>query len=54
MVALFVSHQPSDALLASERCAFIHQGKVLALDGCESLLNNPNKKEIQEYLGGNN
>ena len=51
MVALFVSHQPSDAFLASKRCAFIHKGEVLALDDCETLLNNPNQQEIQEYLG---
>lgn len=51
MAALFVSHQPSDALLASTRCAFIHQGKVLELADCETLLNNPNHSEIKEYLG---
>lgn len=60
MTALFVSHQPSDALLASEHCAFIHKGKVLELTTTESLLNNPTlsemksevKSEIKDYLGG--
>ncbi len=51
MTALFVSHQPSDALLASNRCAFIHQGKVLELGECETMLNQPNLPEIKEYLG---
>jgi len=51
MAALFVSHQPSDALLASQRCAFIHQGEVLELDDCEKMLNNADHPEIKEYLG---
>ncbi len=51
MAALFVSHQPSDALLASQRCAFIHQGKVLELSDCQTLLNNSSHPEIKEYLG---
>jgi len=51
MAALFVSHQPSDALLASKRCAFIHQGKVLELAECEVMLNKPSHPEIKEYLG---
>ncbi len=51
IAALFVSHQPSDALLASKRCAFIHQGSVLDLSDSETMLNNPNHPEIKEYLG---
>ena len=51
MAALFVSHQPSDALLASKRCAFIHQGKVLELAESEVVLNKPSHPEIKEYLG---
>ena len=51
MVALFVSHQPRDALLASKYCAFIHKGHVLELATTEDLLNNPNHDEIIEYLG---
>ncbi len=51
MVALFVSHQPSDALLASKRCAFIHQGKVLEVDNCDTLLTSPKRQEIKDYLG---
>ena len=51
MVALFVSHQPSDALLASTRCAFIHQGRVLELSDCKTMLNQPSLPEIKNYLG---
>ncbi len=53
MAALFVSHQPSDALLASTRCAFIHQGRVLEIADCETLLNKPSHAEIKQYLGQN-
>ena len=51
MTAIFVSHQPSDALLASKYCAFIQDGRVLELARSEVLLNNPTHAEIREYLG---
>ena len=51
MAALFISHQPSDALLASKRCAFIHQGHVLEISDCETILNQPSLPEIKDYLG---
>ena len=51
MVALLVSHQPNDALLASENCAFIYKGSVLELAKTETLLNNPIHPEVREYLG---
>ncbi len=51
MAALLVSHQPEDALLASKRTAFIHQGKVCAIDETSKLLNNTAEKAIREYLG---
>ena len=51
LAALFVSHQPDDALLASTRCAFIHQGCVLELSDCKTMLNKPDHPEIKEYLG---
>ena len=51
MTALLVSHQPSDALLASEYCAFIDKGSVLEIDKTETLLNNPSHVEIRDYLG---
>jgi len=52
MVALFVSHQPDDALIASKLVAFIHDGKVLSIDNSETLLKNSAYQEIQDYLGG--
>ncbi len=51
MVALLVSHQPADALLASERIAFIHKGQVLDLADSKTMLNKPQHAEIKEYLG---
>jgi len=51
MVALFVSHQPDDALLASKRVAFIHDGEVLEVGDSQALLKSPEHSQIQEYLG---
>jgi len=52
MAALFVSHQPDDALLASKRVAFIHNGSVLEIGDSQTMLNHSKHNEIQEYLGG--
>ncbi|MCP4076583.1 MAG: ATP-binding cassette domain-containing protein [Gammaproteobacteria bacterium] len=51
MIALLVSHQPDDALQASGRTAFIHQGRVCAIDETAKLLNNTDNKDIRSYLG---
>jgi len=51
MVALFVSHQPSDALRASKHSAFIYQGKVLIHGETASILHDSKHQEIQDYLG---
>lgn len=50
MAALFISHQPDDALLASKQCAFIHQGKVLKIADSKTMLMNSDQPEIREYL----
>lgn len=50
MSALMVSHQPSDALLASERTAFVHEGKVIAVAPTGELLKSE-RPEIKQYLG---
>ncbi len=50
MAALFVSHQPEDALLASRRTAFIHEGKVLQIGATHTLLKNPQQPQIRDYL----
>jgi thiamine transport system ATP-binding protein len=51
MCALLVSHQPSDALLASNRTAFINHGRVVRIDETEKLLNQSGLPEIENYLG---
>ncbi|MCP4493772.1 MAG: ATP-binding cassette domain-containing protein [Gammaproteobacteria bacterium] len=51
MMALMVSHQPADAMLASERTAFIGGGRVIALAATEQILHNSSLDDIQNYLG---
>ena len=51
MVALLVSHQPRDALLASARTAFVSAGKVIALGPTDDLLNHSQLPEVRDYLG---
>ena len=51
MVALLVSHQPSDAMLASANTAFVNNGRVVSLQPTEQMLNEPGLDEIKNYLG---
>ena len=51
MVALLVSHQPRDALLASARTAFISGGRVVALQATVELLEQSQLTEVRDYLG---
>lgn len=51
MAALLVSHQPTDALLASQRTAFINHGQVIAVESTQSLLNESEHADIRRYLG---
>ncbi len=51
MIALLVSHQPDDALQASTRTAFIHNGRVCVTDETARLLNNTENQDIRNYLG---
>ena len=51
MMALLVSHQPSDALIASERTAFIDQGKILKIESSARLLTESSDPVIRQYLG---
>jgi ABC-type phosphate transport system ATPase subunit len=51
MVALLVSHQPADALQASETTAFICEGRVIAQQPTRKLLNESKLPEVNEYLG---
>ena len=51
MAALLVSHQPGDALIASHRTAFIHDGLVIALQPTRQLLEKSDLVEVRSYLG---
>ncbi len=51
MMALMVSHQPADAMLASERTAFINNGRVTALAATEQILVSSDDESIRNYLG---
>jgi thiamine transport system ATP-binding protein len=51
MVALLVSHQPRDALLASARTAFICDGRVAAIDATDELLERSPLPAVRDYLG---
>jgi thiamine transport system ATP-binding protein len=51
MVALLVSHQPADALQASETTAFVYNGRVITQQPTRKLLNESKLSEVNEYLG---
>jgi thiamine transport system ATP-binding protein len=51
MVALLVSHQPRDALIASARTAFVNEGRVVALEDTVALLEHSSLAEVRNYLG---
>ncbi len=51
MAALLVSHQPRDAMLASERTAFVCDGRIAALQETRALLDESPLDEVREYLG---
>jgi thiamine transport system ATP-binding protein len=51
LVALLVSHQPRDALIASARTAFICEGRVTAVEDTVALLEQSRLAEVRDYLG---
>jgi thiamine transport system ATP-binding protein len=51
LAVIMVSHQPGDARIASERTAFVNQGRVIALAPTDELLNHSDLSEIRNYLG---
>ena len=51
MAALLVSHQPRDAKIASERTAFVHQGRIISLEPTARLLEHSDLPEVRDYLG---
>ena len=51
MVAMLVSHQPRDALIASPRTAFICDGRVTTLQATTELLEQSQLPDVRNYLG---
>lgn len=51
MIALLVSHQPGDALIASARTAFICEGRVAAFAPTAQLLAKSEPPQLRDYLG---
>lgn len=51
MAALLVSHQPRDALIASDRTAFVQNGRIIALQPTRQLLEETDLVEVRNYLG---
>jgi thiamine transport system ATP-binding protein len=51
MTALLISHQPSDALIASPRTAFICDGRVSMLSPTAELLAAATPPQLRDYLG---
>jgi len=51
MIALLISHQPDDALLASAQTAFICDGRVASYGPTAQLLEQADPPELREYLG---
>ncbi len=51
MMALLVSHQPRDALIASARTAFVCEGRVETLQPTAELLEHSVLPAVREYLG---
>lgn len=51
IAALLVSHQPRDALIASDRTAFVSDGRIIALQPTRQLLEKSDLVEVRNYLG---
>jgi len=51
MAALLVSHQPRDALIASDRTAFVYNGRIITLQPTRQLLEETDLVEVRNYLG---
>jgi len=51
MAAILVSHQPRDALIASDRTAFVHDGRIIAIQPTRQLLEETDLVEVRNYLG---
>ena len=48
---VFVTHDQEEALTLSDRIAVMSKGKVLQIDAPEALYENPNCREVAEFIG---
>ncbi len=51
LTVLFVTHQPEDAWHWAPRTAFVHEGRIIAVDGTRRLFVTRTVPEIDAYLG---
>ena len=51
LTVLLVSHHPDDARYAAGRTAFVHAGRILAVDETGRLLSGESAPELRAYLG---
>ncbi len=51
MTVLLVNHQPEDVRGVADRCAFIHDGRIAAIDRTDALLSRTDLPALAEYLG---
>ena len=48
---VFVTHDQEEALTLSDRIAVMSKGRVLQIDAPEALYENPNCREVAEFIG---
>ncbi len=51
MMAISISHQPSDAMLISDRLVFVDQGRVIKQGATREMLEDSGHQQIADYLG---
>lgn len=49
--AIFVTHDPREAIFLSDRIAFIEEGKIIQYDSAKNLHKNPASKAIENLFG---
>ncbi len=51
LTVLMVTHDPADARRIADTTAFIHEGRILAVDSTRNILDQPPRQELSDYLG---
>ncbi|MGR5367566.1 thiamine ABC transporter ATP-binding protein [Photobacterium damselae] len=51
ITVLMITHNPDDALLISDKCAFVSGGEVVEFGSTQALFHAPAHPELQRYLG---